>query len=147
MIFSRIGANQKENELKSTSIGYETTLVFKGEVNDDLQRSFLEKVKGIVSSHGGTVVLAEDWGRRKFAYPIQKETRGAYHYLVYSGDNKVVAEIERNMRINEGIMRFLTVKLDTDFDPATYKKRTPNAVQERSVSAPVVERHVEGDLS
>src|SRR4051812_25676267 len=80
-------------------IGYETTFIVSPEVADDAQKTFLEKVKGIISTHGGSVLVTEDWGKRKLAYPINKETRGCYHYLVYSGDNKVVAEIERNMRI------------------------------------------------
>ena len=127
----------------SSVIGYETTFIYSPEVADDAQKTFLDKIKGIIENHNGTVVQVEDWGRRKLAYPIKKETRGAYHYLVYSGDNNLVAEIERNMRINESILRFLTVRLERDFNPADYKKRpTVNAHSDRG--APVVERSFEG---
>ena len=47
------------------------------------------------------MALTEDWGRRKLAYPIQKETRGQYTYLVYTGTGDIVHEIERNLRLND----------------------------------------------
>ena len=104
-------------------VGYEMTFIMKAEVADDVLKAFTEKLKGIIELHKGTVLVTEDWGRRKLAYPINKETRGAYTHLVFSGDNKVVAELERNMRINESVMRFLSVKLDHDFNAAEYKHR------------------------
>jgi small subunit ribosomal protein S6 len=104
--------------------GYELTFIMKSEVSDDQQKAFLEKLKGIVAQHNGEVLVTEDWGRRKLAYPIQKEQRGAYHHLVFSGDNGAVAEIERNMRINESVLRFLTVKLGSDFKASEYTHRS-----------------------
>ncbi len=104
-------------------VGYETTFIMKAEVADDVQKEFIEKLKGIIELHGGAVLVTEDWGRRKLAYPIQKETRGSYTHMVFAGDNKVVAELERNMRINETVIRFLSVKLGHDFNSAEYKHR------------------------
>lgn len=112
--------------------GYETTYIFSPEVADDLQQSFAEKLKGIVAQHSGAVVHTENWGRRRFAYPINKETRGSYYYMVYTGDSELVAEIERNMRINESILRFLTIGLGKDFKASEYKKKSPNAAGEKT---------------
>lgn len=108
-------------------IGYETTYITRADATDDQQKAFLEKVKGIILAHNGQVVNVEDWGKRRLAYPIKKESRGYYTYLMYTGNNSLVAELERNLRINEQVLRFLSVKLGDDFDPATIKRKaTPN---------------------
>lgn len=108
-------------------IGYETTYITRPDVSDEQQKTFLEKVKGIVQAHGGQVVAVEDWGKRRLAYPIQKETRGYYTYLMFTGNNSLVAELERNIRINEQVLRFLSVKLGDDFDPTKVKRKpSPN---------------------
>lgn len=108
-------------------IGYETTYILRPDVSEDGQRTFLEKLKGIIAAHGGQVVAVEDWGKRRLAYPIQKESRGYYTYILFTGNNALVAELERNMRINEAVLRFLSVKLADDFDPTKVKRKpTPN---------------------
>jgi small subunit ribosomal protein S6 len=108
-------------------IGYETTYILRPDVTEENQKSFLEKIKGIIQAHQGQVIAVEDWGRRRLAYAIKKETRGYYTHIVYTGNNSLVAEIERNLRINEQALRFLTVKLANDFDPAKFKRRpSPN---------------------
>lgn len=122
-------------------IGYETTYILRADTSEDNQKSFLEKLKGIIAAHGGQVIAVEDWGKRRLAYAIEKETRGYYTYLLYTGNNTLVAELERNMRINEQVMRFLSVKLENDFDAATYKRKpTPNIAP----NVPTVESRVEG---
>ncbi|MBI3543420.1 MAG: 30S ribosomal protein S6 [Deltaproteobacteria bacterium] len=128
-------------------IGYETTYILRADVSDEVQKTFLEKLKGIITTAGGQVIAVEDWGRRRLAYPIQKENRGYYTYLLYTGNNALVAELERNLRINEQALRFLSVKLEDDFDPATFKRRpSPNLAPTVGVTpvtpvgAPVEER-------
>lgn len=119
-------------------IGYETTYITRPDVSDEQQKSFLEKVKSVIQAHEGQVVATEDWGKRRLAYPIQKETRGYYTYLMFTGNNALVAELERNLRINEQVLRFLSVKLGDDFDPAKIKRKpTPNVAAQ--VAAQVTE--------
>lgn len=117
-------------------IGYETTYILRADVTDDAQKTFLEKLKGIIAAHGGSVISVEDWGKRRLAYAIEKETRGYYTYILYTGNNSLVAELERNLRINEAALRFLTVKLADDFDPAKMKRKsTPNVMTAAPVAA------------
>lgn len=128
-------------------IGYETTYILRPDINEDGQKALLEKLKGIVQAHQGQVVATEDWGKRRLAYTIKKENRGYYTYILYAGNNSLVAELERNLRISEHVLRFLTVKLADDFDPVTFKRRpTPNVASERLPGA--IDRtseRVEGD--
>ena len=119
-------------------IGYETTYILRPDVTEDGQKTFLEKLKGIITAHQGQVVALEDWGKRRLSYPIQKESRGYYTYILYTGNNSLVAELERNLRINEQVLRFLSVKLEADFDPATFKRKpTPNVAPSIPAASPV----------
>ncbi|MGZ3687900.1 MAG: 30S ribosomal protein S6 [Bdellovibrionota bacterium] len=107
----------------NTLPGYETTFITRPELADDALRALNERLTGIVAQFGGEPIINEDWGKRKLAYPIQKETRGQYTYLVYSGKPGVVHEIERNLRLHDHVLRFLSVNLQDEFDPEAFKKR------------------------
>jgi small subunit ribosomal protein S6 len=108
---------------ESKLAGYETTFITRSEMTDDALKALQERLIHVVGSFQGEVVLSEDWGKRKLAYTIQKETRGHYTYLVYSGKGEVVHEMERNLRLHEHVLRFLTVNLETEFDPEAFRKR------------------------
>lgn len=117
-------------------IGYETTYILRPDVSESAGKTFLEKLKGIIAAHQGQVIAVEDWGKRRLAYPIQKETRGYYTYILYTGNNSLVAELERNLRINEQVIRFLSVHIGDDFDTATFKRKpTPNLASMPNVVA------------
>ena len=103
--------------------GYESTFITRSELSDDLLKALQDKLGEIVKNFKGEVVLTEDWGKKKLAYPIGKETRGHYTYLVYSGIGNVVHEIERNLRLHEHVLRFLTVSLDREFDASEFQKK------------------------
>ena len=103
--------------------GYETTIITRGELADESLKALQERISSVVKSFGGEMVLNEDWGSRKLAYSIQKETRGRYSYFVYTGKGEVVAEIERTLRINEHVLRFLSVNLEKEFDAPEFVKR------------------------
>jgi len=103
--------------------GYETTFLTRSEMTDENLKNLQDKLAQVVSSFKGEVVLSEDWGKRKLAYPIKKETRGHYTYLVYTGTSEIVHEIERNLRLHDQVLRFLTVNLETEFDPPQFQKK------------------------
>ncbi|MEK7396182.1 MAG: 30S ribosomal protein S6 [Candidatus Poribacteria bacterium] len=102
--------------------GYETTFLTKPEISDEVLKSLQERLTNTVGQFNGDVVLTEDWGRRKLAYSIKKETRGHYSYVVYTGGGGIVQEIERQLRLNEHVLRFLTVHLGDNFDKEAFKK-------------------------
>jgi small subunit ribosomal protein S6 len=103
--------------------GYETTVITRSDLSDEGLKTLVERVNGIIASFGGEVILSEDWGKKRFAYPIEKEARGHYSYVAYTGKPGVVHEIERNLRIHDHVLRFLSVNLDKELDPAAYMKR------------------------
>ena len=103
--------------------GYETTFITRSELSDDALKTLQDRLSQVVSNYGGEMVLTEDWGKRKLAYSIQKESRGHYTYFVYTGKGDIVHEIERNLRLHDHVLRFLTVNLEKEFDAAAFQKK------------------------
>src|SRR3712207_4493156 len=103
--------------------GYETVYITRSELGDDALNTLTDRLKGVIAEYSGEVVLTEDWGTKKLAYKIEKESRGRYTYLVYTGKGNVVAEIERNLRLHDHVLRFLSVNLAKEFDRDAFTKR------------------------
>ena len=95
---------------------YETVFILRSDVLDEERDKVLNRMSGIVEKHDGQILMQEEWGKRKLAYKIQKNAYGIYYYLRYLGYNDMVAEIERNLRILEPVIKYMTVKLGDDVD-------------------------------
>lgn len=96
---------------------YETTVVLKPDVGGDTIESALDRMREVVSSEGGKLLEIDHWGKKRLAYEIQKQTRGIYVHTAFLGKGPLVAELERNLRINHNVLRFLTIKTETDVNP------------------------------
>jgi small subunit ribosomal protein S6 len=103
--------------------GYETTFITRVDQSDDAFKALKDRLFAIIKDFGGEVVYQEDWGKRKFAFPMQKEVRGQYTHVVFTGSTGVVAELERNLRLNESTLRFMTVVLSKEFNKDEYMKQ------------------------
>lgn len=95
---------------------FETLLLLSPELSSELRASLLEGLKGVIDREGGKVLAEDLWGMRDLAYPVKKQMRGFYVRLEYAGPGALVAELERNIRIAEGIFKFVTVKLADAFE-------------------------------
>jgi small subunit ribosomal protein S6 len=73
-----------------------------------------EAVGKLIEKEGGTVIRLDDIGRRELAYPINKKTEGHYVLFEIEGSGQEIAELERRMRVNDMIVRYLTVRVDED---------------------------------
>lgn len=91
-----------------TAKRYETAILFDPELPEDPRKEFLAKISGVIAGYKGEVLKTDDWGNRKLAYPIGKRANAFYTFLVYTGTRGVVEEVERNIKISDGILRFLT---------------------------------------
>lgn len=116
-------ANPSNSTSAAQLAGYETTFITRSEMTDEALKALTERLGGVVTSFQGETVLSEDWGKRKLAYPISKETRGHYTYLVYTGKGDVVHEMERTLRLQDHVLRFLTVNLEKEFNAESFRKR------------------------
>lgn len=93
---------------------YETTLILRPELAGEAIESTLDRVRDSVKKMDGTLLEINHWGRKKLAYPIAKQTRGIYIHTHYVGKDNLVAELERNLRISDNVMRYLTIRLEAD---------------------------------
>ena len=92
---------------------YETLILLAP--NLDTLETFKNKVDGLLAAGGGQIVRFEDWGRRRLAYPVQKETYGHYLLYDYQGGPALASELERNLKIDEKVFKYLTLVLAKKF--------------------------------
>src|SRR3984885_11572407 len=91
---------------------YENVFIARQDVSSAQVEALAESFAGIVAQNGGTVTKREYWGLRNLAYRVKKNRKG--HYMLFNLDAPpaAVSELERNMRINEDVLRYLTVRVE-----------------------------------
>lgn len=90
---------------------YELALVLNGKLEEDARAQALEKVQNYITRFGGTVVNVDDWGKKRFAYDINKQKEGFYYFIKFQSENSNCPnEVEANVRIMETVVRYLVVK-------------------------------------
>ena len=105
---------------------YETIFILQPDLGEDDVKTITDKVQEVVASYQGAFHRLDDWGARKLAYPIQKFPRGRYFYLRFDGGADLVAELERRLRLNEKVLRYLSVNI-TDEPEKKVVERKPAA--------------------
>jgi len=101
---------------------YETLFVVKATLTDEETAAQITKIKDVLAKEGAELVATDDMGMRKLAYPVQKNDRGYYTVLFYKGEGTVINELERNLKINEDVIKFLTVKYVKNKEIAQFDK-------------------------
>lgn len=96
---------------------YETIFIVHPDVAGEAYSAVVEKFKTVLADQGAQVLKVDEWGARKLAYPIKKQTRGSYVLVAYEAGAGVIAEFERRMRLDDSIMKFQTVYLEKGLEP------------------------------
>ncbi len=94
---------------------YETLLLLSPELAAEARKDVLDTLTGIIERENGKMLQADEWGMRDLAYAVRKQSRGYYVRLEYAAPGNCVAELERIIRINDGVFKFITVKLGDEF--------------------------------
>lgn len=102
---------------------YESFFIVDPDLPEDAYQGVAQKFRGVVESGGGTVLTYAPWGKKKLAYPVKKKSYGYYVLMEFASGPNLIAELERTMRIDERVLKFITVKLDDAFDPEKDKDR------------------------
>ncbi len=97
---------------------YEMLLLLSPELNAESKKGLIDSLVAIVEREKGAMSAVDDWGTKELAYPVRKQVRGQYVRLEFGMPAPGVAELERNVRIADGIFKFVTVKLADNFEPA-----------------------------
>lgn len=90
---------------------FETLLLLSPELSAENREGVITALTAIIEREKGAVLTVDNWGMRDLAYPVRKLMRGFYVRLEYQGPSELVAELERNIRITDGIFKFVTVRL------------------------------------
>jgi small subunit ribosomal protein S6 len=93
---------------------YEVMYIIDPDTAEDRITKLNDAVGKLIEKEGGKVILMDNKGRRQLAYPIQKKTEGHYVLFEIEGTGQEIAELERRMRVNDMIMRYITVRVDED---------------------------------
>ncbi|DAB39650.1 MAG TPA: 30S ribosomal protein S6 [Sulfurovum sp. UBA12169] len=118
---------------------YETLFVVKPTLTEEEIASQITKVKDVLAKEGAELVATQDMGMRRLAYPVEKNNRGYYTVLYFKAAGAVIQELERNLRNNEDIIKFLTVKYTKQREVAQFDKLVAAASRGASQSAKVEE--------
>ena len=92
---------------------YETLFVVHPEKGPRM-KEFIERFKKVIEGQDGSVTHVDEWGARDLAYRIEKQARGYYTLIRYNATGRAVDELERNLKLTDGILRYLTVRADAD---------------------------------
>jgi len=110
---------------------YETTFIVQPEISDEGREVILQKLDGLLEKQGGIRLGLDDVGKRKLAYEIRKFQKGHYYTLQYLDRGPIVKELERQLRLEESVLRFLTVMVNEEV--VDIEGRKASAAEEEKV--------------
>jgi small subunit ribosomal protein S6 len=93
---------------------YETIYILSPNTPEDGVEKVNVRMQEVITANGGEVVKVEKWGRRKLAYPVNKQKKGEYILYQYKGGPVTVAELERNFKMTDSVIKFMTVRLEKE---------------------------------
>ena len=96
---------------------YEILFIVSPDNSDEDLKAVATKFQGVITGMDGVVTSYDEQGKKRLAYNVRKENKGYYVLMDFVGSADIVAEIERNMRLDDRVLKYLTVKLDDDVDP------------------------------
>jgi len=94
---------------------YESLYIIHPDVVGDELTAMVEKFQKVLTDQAVEIYKLDNWGTRKLAYPIQKVERGCWVQTLFTAAPEVIAEFERRLRLDEKILRFLTVRYENEF--------------------------------
>lgn len=95
---------------------YETIIIIDPDLSKEAETPIFERLTDLIPQYEGFLIETDDWGTKKLAYDIKKKSRGHYVRLDFCGDGALIQEMERFFRIDDKVLKFMTVLLDEDAD-------------------------------
>jgi small subunit ribosomal protein S6 len=122
---------------------YENLVIVKPTLTAEEIQASVKAIEEVITSNGGEIAATDSMGMRKLAYPIDKNERGYFHVIYYTIAPSAINEIERRFRINEELLRFVTIKYDTNREVTAFNQLVAKAQKKNEaptkVETPVVE--------
>ncbi len=93
---------------------YESLFIIRPSVSDEETNALIDKMKGVADRTGAQFIKAENLGKKKLAYEVRRERKGTYAYFYFKAPNHTVGELERAYRLEDNIIKFLTIHLEKE---------------------------------
>jgi small subunit ribosomal protein S6 len=131
---------------------YETIYILRSDIDADAADKVANRVSEAMEREGGKILKFESWGRRRLAYPIAKQRKGVYVFVKYVGGGGLVAELERNLRLSDDVIKHLTVvtgiapeQLAIDPEEAKFRRLELTPDEDDKISREKLLGFVDGD--
>ncbi len=124
---------------------YETTFILRPNLGEDQFTEIIERTCGIITGDGGVIIDTDRWGIKRLAYEIKKEVQGYYVCLNYAAPGTTILELERIFRIDDRLLRFLTIKLADSIDADGISREKEGFAAKAEAETEQVEGEATGD--
>ena len=114
---------------------YETIFILDPDLSEDDRNALFERLKDLILQSDGLPVEVDEWGARKLAYEIKKKPRGYYVRFDYCGTGALVGELERQARIDDRFMKYMTIQLEDDADVEAIREELAKQQEELEAKA------------
>jgi len=129
---------------------YETLYVLKPTLTDEETAANIAKIEEVLVKNGAEILATDKMGMRKLAYPVEKNERGVYTVVYYKAEGTIVSELERNLKFNEEVLKYLTIKYTKQKEVAQFEKliAAANSIKEEPQveETPVAETTTETEV-
>lgn len=122
---------------------YEAVVILHPDMGEDDVRNFTERYSQLVKTSGGEIIKIEDWGLKRLAYLVQKKEKGRYILFDFVGKPALISEMERQFKISEDVMKYLSVKLEHEVDLEAFKSAPKGEPEPPVEEAPATETETE----
>lgn len=123
---------------------YEEMFIVRPEATDEVIDPIVDQLSKFITGHGGTVDKVDKWGKRKLAYRVEKCDEGHYILMQFSAEPGTVREVERRLRVNDQVIKFITVRIDERLKVAEKRKKKAEKRAARKPPPPVAPPAVPG---
>ena len=139
---------QSLRDTPNTAREYETIYILRPNTPNEGVAEVNTRIKGVIEGMGGKIIKVDNWGKRKLAYEVQKQLKGIYLFFSYLGTAGLVEELERNLRLTDSVIRYYSVKIAENVDPAARTSEfTEEAFTKASTPGPDEEEIATGQAS
>ncbi len=114
---------------------YETIVIVDPDIGEEQRAPVFDRIRDLVPQKGGLVVEFDEWGARKMAYEVKKKKRGYYLRVDYCGTGDLVNEMERQFRIDDRVLKYMTILLEDDVDMEAIQEKMSQASEAEAAPA------------
>ncbi len=121
---------------------YETVFISDPDLKDQARSNLFDKVRNIITKENGILLDFDEWGNKKLAYEIKKKLRGHYVCVTYGGTGELIKELERNFRLSDEVLKFMTLLISDNVTVEQLEKEVQDAQEAESEAKKVESKKV-----